>query len=274
MWLANIPAVWLVASHVSDRSIAADERTGGRSTTLSPDTWAENLKFRAKKKWIRYVKQTEVLTLVTHVPFTCVTSVKKQTSVCFTYRTYPLWAFEFSTAHNGYSTTDVLRSGSAVHFSSPTPDTWAEKFESFERINSIRESNGNFDSCSWCKWLVQPFTSVAWVKIFVCFTIEFIWSQLSNFSVRVPWVPEEVSQLPGWADRPVQLPDPRRAGLVPPGGACQPRLTADIQTLSWGDERSAAANGLGGVWRSGIRVVFVFNRNWEGSLPMFTEHAY
>ena len=34
-----------------------------------------------------------------------------------------------------------------------TPDTWAEKFESFERINSIRETNGNFDSCNSCKRL-------------------------------------------------------------------------------------------------------------------------
>ena len=34
-----------------------------------------------------------------------------------------------------------------------TPDTWAEKNESLERINSIRETNGNFDSCNSCKWL-------------------------------------------------------------------------------------------------------------------------
>ena len=32
-----------------------------------------------------------------------------------------------------------------------TPDTWAENFESFERINSIRETIGNFDSCNSCK---------------------------------------------------------------------------------------------------------------------------
>ena len=52
-----------------------------------------------------------------------------------------------------------------------TPYTWAEKFESFERINSIRETNGNFDSCYSCKRLgSQPFTWVAWVKISVCFT--------------------------------------------------------------------------------------------------------
>ena len=34
-----------------------------------------------------------------------------------------------------------------------TPVTWAEKFESFELINSIRETNGNFDSCNPCKRL-------------------------------------------------------------------------------------------------------------------------
>ena len=34
------------------------------------------------------------------------------------------------------------------------PYTWAEKSESFERINSIRETNGNFDSCNSCKRLV------------------------------------------------------------------------------------------------------------------------
>ena len=64
--------------------------------------------------------------------------------------------------------------------------TWAEKFESFERINSIRETNGNFDSCNSCKRLVPsrlhelhdskfPFVS----------RIEFIRSKLSNFSAHV-----------------------------------------------------------------------------------------
>ena len=36
-----------------------------------------------------------------------------------------------------------------------TPDTWAEKIESFERINSIRVTNWNFDSCNSCKRLVS-----------------------------------------------------------------------------------------------------------------------
>ena len=63
---------------------------------------------------------------------------------------------------------------------------WAEKFESFERINSIPETNGNFDSCISCKRLgtsrlhelhesKSPFVS----------RIEFIRSKLSNFSAYV-----------------------------------------------------------------------------------------
>ena len=32
---------------------------------------------------------------------------------------------------------------------SSTPDTWSEKFESLERINSIRETNENFDWCNY-----------------------------------------------------------------------------------------------------------------------------
>ena len=67
-----------------------------------------------------------------------------------------------------------------------TPYTRAEKFESFERINSIRDTNGNFDSCNSCKRLVPsrlhelheskfPFVS----------RIEFIRSKLSNFSAHV-----------------------------------------------------------------------------------------
>ena len=67
-----------------------------------------------------------------------------------------------------------------------TPDTLAEKFESFQRINSIRETNGNFDSCNSCKRLVPsrlhelheskfPFVS----------RIKFIRLKLSNFSAHV-----------------------------------------------------------------------------------------
>ena len=36
------------------------------------------------------------------------------------------------------------------HAASPISDAWAEKFESLERINSIRETNEIFDSCNSC----------------------------------------------------------------------------------------------------------------------------
>ena len=36
-----------------------------------------------------------------------------------------------------------------------TPDTWAEKFESLERINSTRKTNWIVDSCGSCKRLVS-----------------------------------------------------------------------------------------------------------------------
>ena len=68
------------------------------------------------------------------------------------------------------------------------PDTWAEKFESFERINSIRETNG----CS------QPFTWVAWVKISVCFTYRIYPFETFEFLcswIRGRWSPGRQRQL-------------------------------------------------------------------------------
>ena len=82
----------------------------------------------------------------------------------------------------------LARQGQVPLTDAPLCDTYtcAEKFESFERINSIRETNGNFDSCNSCKRLVPsrlhelheskfPFVS----------RIEFIRSKLSNFSAHV-----------------------------------------------------------------------------------------
>ena len=62
----------------------------------------------------------------------------------------------------------------------------SRKFESFKRINSIRETNGNFDSCNSCKRLVpsrlhEPHGS----KFPFVSRIEFIRSKLSNFSAHV-----------------------------------------------------------------------------------------
>ena len=67
-----------------------------------------------------------------------------------------------------------------------TPDTWAEKFESFERINSIRETNGNFDSCISCKRLgTSRLHDLHESKFPFVSRIEFIRSKLSNFSAHV-----------------------------------------------------------------------------------------
>ena len=58
----------------------------------------------------------------------------------------------------------------------------SRKFESFERINSIRETNGNLDSCNSCKRLgtsrlhESPESKFPFVS-----RIEFIRSKLSNF---------------------------------------------------------------------------------------------
>ena len=73
--------------------------------------------------------------------------------------------------------------------SETTPDTWAEKFESFERINSIRATNENFDSCNLCTRLVLSRLHKLHESKFSFVTrIEFIRSKLSNFSARVSGV--------------------------------------------------------------------------------------
>ena len=67
-----------------------------------------------------------------------------------------------------------------------TTFTWAEKFESFERINSIRETNGNFDSCNSCKRLgTSRLHELHESKFPFVSRIEFIRSKLSNFSAHV-----------------------------------------------------------------------------------------
>ena len=49
----------------------------------------------------------------------------------------------------------LWRNSPSVHrWRAQTRDTWAEKFESFERINSIRVTNEKFDSRNSCKRLV------------------------------------------------------------------------------------------------------------------------
>ena len=79
--------------------------------------------------------------------------------------------------------------GHAARRASLTPDTLAEKFESFERINSIRETNGNFDSCNLCKRLGTSRLHESHESKFPFVSrIEFIRSKLSNFYAHVSGV--------------------------------------------------------------------------------------
>ena len=81
-----------------------------------------------------------------------------------------------------------------------TPYTWAEKFERFERISSIRETNGNFDSCISCKRLgTSRVHELHESKFPFVSRIECIRSKLSNFSAHVYGV--NVTRLLGVAGR-------------------------------------------------------------------------
>ena len=68
----------------------------------------------------------------------------------------------------------------------------SRKFESFERINSIRETNGNFDSCNSCKRLPSRLHELHEAKFPFVSRIEFIRSKLSNFSAHVYGVRDSV----------------------------------------------------------------------------------
>ena len=111
-----------------------------------------------------------------------------------------------------------------------TPYTWAEKFESFEGINSIRETNGNFDPCNSCNRLVPsrlhelheskfPFVS----------RIEFICSKLSIFfcsCIRAHCHAQlQHSEKLGGALRVPPLPAGLRRNWSPPVLGCQSHLT-------------------------------------------------
>ena len=66
-----------------------------------------------------------------------------------------------------------------------------KKIESFERINSIRKTNGNFDSCNSCKRLgTSRLHELHESKFPFVSRIEFIRSKLSNFSAHVYGVSE------------------------------------------------------------------------------------
>ena len=69
------------------------------------------------------------------------------------------------------------------------PNTRAEKFESFERINSIRVTNGNFDSCKSCKRLgTSRLHELHESKFPFVARTEIIRSKLSNFSSHISGV--------------------------------------------------------------------------------------
>ena len=72
-----------------------------------------------------------------------------------------------------------------------TPDTRADKFGSFERIISILETNGNFNSCNSCKRLVPSrLHEYHELKFPFVSRIEFIRSKPSNCSAHVSGVRE------------------------------------------------------------------------------------
>ena len=78
---------------------------------------------------------------------------------------------------------------SGVVFPSTDPGYMSRKIESFERINSIRETNGNFDSCNSCKRLgTSRLHELHESKFLFVSRIEFIRSKLSNFSAHVSGV--------------------------------------------------------------------------------------
>ena len=61
----------------------------------------------------------------------------------------------------------------------------SRKFESFELINSIRETNGRFDSCNSCKRLeTSRLHELHESKLPFVSRIEFVCSKLSNFSAH------------------------------------------------------------------------------------------
>ena len=76
--------------------------------------------------------------------------------------------------------------GPGVVRQNPDPVYMSRKFESFERIISIRVTNGNSDSCHSCKRLVPSGLHELHESKFPFVTrIEIIRSKLSNFSAHV-----------------------------------------------------------------------------------------
>ena len=70
----------------------------------------------------------------------------------------------------------------AARLQTSTTDTCAEKFKIFERINSIRETNGNFDSCNSCNRLASRLHES---KFPIVLCVEFIRLKILNISAHV-----------------------------------------------------------------------------------------
>ena len=80
------------------------------------------------------------------------------------------------------------------------PVTWAEQFENFERINSMRETNCSFDSCYSCKRLVPSRShELHEPKPQFVSRIAFISSNLSNLSAHVSGIRDPADAPPNKA---------------------------------------------------------------------------
>ena len=102
---------------------------------------------------------------------------------------------------------------SSQHRWTLTPYTWAEKFESLERINSIQETNGNFNSCNSAIYMYVNgwFSAVYMVYTNKNFRL-FLVSNLSVLNLRIfllmypgsvtPW--RSLRRLPPFASRPAR----------------------------------------------------------------------
>ena len=82
---------------------------------------------------------------------------------------------------NGADTRKGVFQSQTGIISTRTLDTWAENFESFKRVNSMRVTNGNFDSSNWCKRLGTRRLHEAGFQAFTCLhELPFTWVTLKQ----------------------------------------------------------------------------------------------
>ena len=130
-----------------------------------------------------------------------------------------------------------------------TPDTWADKFESFERINSIRETNESFDSCNSSKRLVPSrLPELSESKFPLVSRIEFIRSKLSNLSAHVSGV-----GLPA-ACTALAPPLPLPSHIIPSRYEYVPYLATYLRRSTAGRPARLASQLIAaGLWRHTVR---------------------